>query len=133
MEGKDSVVTEDLSEEGFILLSKGKVLRDIIEYYCKKMNFTPRVILESDDLEMVKTLIRSGFGISIIPSESWQNVSGERLLRYLLQTARAKGMYLYCKRRKLWPVMRRSFSPKRCKTHYDICKMLNGKHGAFPY
>lgn len=40
------------------------------------MNFTPRVILESDDLEMVKTLIRSGFGISIIPSESWQNVSG---------------------------------------------------------
>lgn len=80
LEGKDFVVTEDLSEEGFILLSKGKVLREIIEYYCKRMNFTPRVILESDDLEMVKTLIRSGFGISIIPSESWQNVSGERVV-----------------------------------------------------
>lgn len=77
---------EELENEGFILLSHGKLLRDIIDYYCKKMHFSPKVVLESDDLGMVKELIQSGFGISIIPSISWCNVPGEMVQTLRIST-----------------------------------------------
>lgn len=77
--GKLSVTVEDLQEEKFILLSHGKRMRTITDYYCKKMHFKPKVILESDDIGMVKDLIRSGFGVSIIPKISWENVLGEHV------------------------------------------------------
>lgn len=75
----DRISIEELREEKFIFLSKGKVLRKIIDQYGKKLRFDPKVILESDDIWMVKELIRSGFGISIIPEISWSSVSGDGL------------------------------------------------------
>lgn len=99
---KESVTADDFKDEGFIMLSKNKVLRQITDEYCKKMHFSPRIVLESDDIGMVKDLIRSGFGVSIIPSKSWPNftqnglkelhISSCSCIRYILLQQNAEQM-----------------------------------------
>lgn len=94
----DQISIEELREEGFILLSKGKVLRRIIDQYGKKFRFDPKVILESDDIWMVKELIRSGFGISIIPTVSWSSVGGDGLRKLHIDSGQWI-RYIYLQRR----------------------------------
>ncbi len=77
--GKDTAAVKDFQNEDFIMLSKNKVLRQITDEYCRRMHFSPRIVLESDDIGMVKELIRSGFGVSVIPEKSWADLSHKGL------------------------------------------------------
>lgn len=72
---KDSVAVNEFKDENFILLSQDKVLRQITDGYFRKMNFSPKIVLESDDINMIKELIKSGYGVSVIPEKSWANLS----------------------------------------------------------
>lgn len=75
-----SVNLNDFAEDGFICLHKGQSLRKIIEYYCRKAGFTPRVDLESDSLLTVREFIRAGMGISLVPQITWSDIScGEQV------------------------------------------------------
>lgn len=86
--GRDSVALHELEDERFIFLTQTKRLRQIIDYYCRKAHFTPKISLESDDLGMVKALINSGFGISIIPATSWRGSLHENVIQLRISSCK---------------------------------------------
>lgn len=75
-----SIQLADLANDGFICLHKGQDLRSIINYYCNKAGFTPKVDLESDSPETVREFIRTGLGISFIPQITWSDVTGKHVV-----------------------------------------------------
>jgi DNA-binding transcriptional LysR family regulator len=42
-------------------------MRSIIDQFFRNAGITPRVIMEADDTEAIKSLVESGFGHSILP------------------------------------------------------------------
>ena len=66
-----SVSLHDLANEDFISLSKETAFRGISDYYCKKVDFHPNIIFESDNPSIVRGLISVGLGVAFWPSRSW--------------------------------------------------------------
>jgi LysR family transcriptional regulator, transcription activator of glutamate synthase operon len=73
---RKSIRLSELSEDGFISLKPGKQLRETTDALCRTMGFTPRIIYECDEPAMVRSLVRSGLGISFIPSVTWGGSQG---------------------------------------------------------
>lgn len=76
---RDSLSLEEVAQEEFICLQKGKDLRSITDAYCKMAGFDPNVVLESDSPEMVRELIRAGIGISFIPTVTWTDMEDKHI------------------------------------------------------
>lgn len=75
----ESLTLDQVANEEFICLQRGKNLRSITDAYCKMAGFDPNVVLESDSPETVRELIRAGIGISFIPSLTWQDMEDEHI------------------------------------------------------
>jgi DNA-binding transcriptional LysR family regulator len=60
----------DLADVPFLLYPKRSNLRQIIDRGFKEINITPRVIMEADDTEAIKSLVESGFGYSVLPEHA---------------------------------------------------------------
>lgn len=61
------VSTEELASAKFLLYPSRSNMRAIIENFFRDLNITPHVIMEADDTEVIKKLVESGFGYSILP------------------------------------------------------------------
>jgi DNA-binding transcriptional LysR family regulator len=57
----------ELQGQPFVLYPKRSNMRTIIEAFFREMEVTPRVIMEADDTEVMKKLVESGFGYSMLP------------------------------------------------------------------
>jgi DNA-binding transcriptional LysR family regulator len=60
----------DLVDVPFLLYPKRSNLRQSIDRSFKEMNVTPRVVMEADDTEAIKSLVESGFGCSVLPEHA---------------------------------------------------------------
>lgn len=65
------VSLKDFAESNFIAAPKGFLLRDMLENYCKKLGFTPNIVMESDNPETVREFVRAGLGVAMIPQMTW--------------------------------------------------------------
>ncbi|GGF98196.1 LysR family transcriptional regulator [Paenibacillus albidus] len=77
---RESIRLIELSEDGFISLKTGKQLRETTDSLCYTAGFTPRIIYESDEPSMVRSLVRSGLGVSFIPSVTWGGSQGSSVI-----------------------------------------------------
>jgi LysR family transcriptional activator of glutamate synthase operon len=77
---RKNVELSELSNEGFISLKPGKRLRETTDALCSAAGFTPRIIFECDDPSMVRSLVRSGLGVSFIPSITWDVSQGSSVV-----------------------------------------------------
>ena len=91
---RDSVSLRELTGEAFISLSKGKILRTIMDYYCHQAGLTPNVVLESDDPYMIRNLVSYGFGVAFVPEVTWKYST--RGPQVYLDQDRPCMRYLYC-------------------------------------
>ncbi|GHB96103.1 LysR family transcriptional regulator [Cerasicoccus arenae] len=66
---------DDLREEEFILMREGHCLTGQVMRFCKLAEFRPRVRFLSAQVETLKALIRSGAGVSLLPSMALANAS----------------------------------------------------------
>jgi LysR family nitrogen assimilation transcriptional regulator len=57
----------ELASASFVLYPKRSNMRSMIEGLFKEIGITPRVLMEADDTEAMKTLVETGFGYSILP------------------------------------------------------------------
>ena len=73
--GKKSISIDDIKNEDFIMLEPSHPLRKIIDGFFRINNFTPHVIMEVSNPIILRQLIHDGFGISIAPTLTWQNIS----------------------------------------------------------
>ncbi|KNH23517.1 LysR family transcriptional regulator [Priestia megaterium] len=71
------VKLNELKNEKFIVLKKGKELRKITDVICKEQNFAPQITFESDDPATVRGLIRAKQGIGFIPEVTWGGSTGK--------------------------------------------------------
>jgi DNA-binding transcriptional LysR family regulator len=54
----------DLREEPFLLLNKGRKLRDLADQFFINSGFNPRIVFESDNPETILSLVKAGLGIA---------------------------------------------------------------------
>jgi DNA-binding transcriptional LysR family regulator len=62
-----SVGLDELSKASFVLYPKRSNMRSIIDQFFRQAGIAPRVIMEADDTEAIKSLVESGFAYSILP------------------------------------------------------------------
>jgi len=63
------IVPADLDRQPFVLFEAGSVTRRIVEEFFARERIAPRVIMETENVEIIKAMVRSGLGIAIVP---WQ-------------------------------------------------------------
>jgi DNA-binding transcriptional LysR family regulator len=62
-----SVQLDELAKASFVLYPKRSNMRSIIDQFFRRAGISPRVIMEADDTEAIKSLVESGFAYSILP------------------------------------------------------------------
>lgn len=65
--GRSSVTVEDLRDESFILLptDPGSTIRDLTLHWCYEAGFSPRIVQEAPDSQLVSALVAAGMGITV--------------------------------------------------------------------
>lgn len=62
-----AIQAKEMASAPFLLYPMGSNMRGIIDRYFRDLGISPRVIMEADDTEVIKRLVESGFGYSILP------------------------------------------------------------------
>ncbi len=65
---KKSIVPADLHKQDFVLFETGSITRRLVESFFTRERVEPEIIMETENVEIIKAMVRSGLGISIIPS-----------------------------------------------------------------
>ena len=60
----------ELDDVPFLMYPKRSNMREKIDAFLKEAGVTPRVAMEADDSEAIKSLVESGFGYSILPEHA---------------------------------------------------------------
>jgi DNA-binding transcriptional LysR family regulator len=71
---KKRIVPADLDKQPFVLFESGSITRRIVEEFFARERITPPIIMETENVEIIKAMVRSGLGISIIP---WQAAAAD--------------------------------------------------------
>lgn len=61
---------DELAEAKFLLYPERSNMRLMIENFFRTLNISPQVIMEADDTEVIKKLVETGFGCSILPESA---------------------------------------------------------------
>jgi DNA-binding transcriptional LysR family regulator len=80
----------ELADAPFLLYPRRSNMRSIIDAFFERIGIHPRITMEADDTEVIKRLVESGFGYSILPEFALRGqkrfvelfrVSGHRVAR----------------------------------------------------
>jgi len=71
---KRQIVPADLKKQPFIHFEAGSVTRRIVEDFFTRERIQPDVVMETENVEIIKAMVRFGLGISIIP---WQAAAAD--------------------------------------------------------
>ena len=67
---KKSITPADLDKQDFVLFETGSITRRLVEQFFAREGVEPDVIMETENVEIIKAMVRNGLGISIIPSQA---------------------------------------------------------------
>jgi DNA-binding transcriptional LysR family regulator len=67
---KKSISAADLDKQDFVLFETGSITRRLVESFFARERVEANVIMETENVEIIKAMVRSGLGISIIPSQA---------------------------------------------------------------
>ena len=100
---KKRIVSADLDKQPFVLFETGSVTRHLVEEFFARERISPPVIMETENVEIIKAMVRSGLGISIVP---WQAAAADVHTRQLF-CSRIAGVSLVRQTGWLYPKMGR--------------------------
>ena len=89
---KKRIVPQDLLQQPFVLFEAVSNSRRVVDAFFVKEQIEPRIVMETENVEIIKALVRSEMGITIIPYQAvarevrsgqlfCARISGTRLLR----------------------------------------------------
>ena len=89
---KKRVTAADIARAPFVLFEPDSNSRRMIDAFFAKAHIDPRVVMETENVEILKALVRSGLGVSILPFQAvarevrsgqlvCTRIAGERLER----------------------------------------------------
>jgi DNA-binding transcriptional LysR family regulator len=100
---KRQVTPADLTRQPFILFETGSITRRIVEQFFARERIEAEIVMETENVEIIKAMVRHGLGISIIP---WQAAADEVRTRQLFST-RVAGQALHRETGWIYPKMSR--------------------------
>jgi DNA-binding transcriptional LysR family regulator len=103
---KRRIVADDLRGQHFVLFESGSNTRRALDHFFLRENIDPRIVMETENVEIIKALVRTNVGVTII---SFQSVAREFASRQLF-CARIAGQSLM--RRTGWVYAKASRVPR---------------------
>ena len=100
---KRQITPADLDRQPFILFEAGSITRRIVEQFFTRERIQPEIVMETENVEIIKAMVRHGLGISIIP---WQAAADDVQSKQLFCT-RIHGHQLQRETGWLYPKMSR--------------------------
>jgi DNA-binding transcriptional LysR family regulator len=100
---KRQITPADLTRQPFILFETGSITRRIVEQFFMRERIDPEIVMETENVEIIKAMVRHGLGISIIP---WQAAADDVRTEQLFCT-RIAGHALHRETGWLYPKMSR--------------------------
>jgi DNA-binding transcriptional LysR family regulator len=85
------VSPQDLADEPFVLFEAGSATRRVIDHFFASQNIEPNVVMDTENVEIIKAMVKTGLGISIVP---YQAIAREVQARQLFCT-QIEGSELY--------------------------------------
>jgi DNA-binding transcriptional LysR family regulator len=67
---KRRVVAQDLRRERFVVFEAGSNSRRVLDEFFAREHIEPRIVLDTENVEIMKAHVRAGNGIAIVPFES---------------------------------------------------------------
>ena len=77
---KKTITPADLTREHFIVFEAGSITRKLVEEFFTRERIKPEIVMETENVEIIKAMVRHGLGISIIP---WQAAAADVRTRQL--------------------------------------------------
>ena len=71
---RKSIAAADLDKQAFVLFETGSITRRLVESFFTREAIGPEIIMETENVEIIKAMVRNGLGISIIP---WQAAAAD--------------------------------------------------------
>jgi DNA-binding transcriptional LysR family regulator len=81
---KKQIVPSDLNRQPFVLFETGSITRRLVEEFFTRERIETDIVMETENVEIIKAMVRHGLGISIIP---WQAAAAD-----------VRGKQLFCSR-----------------------------------
>jgi DNA-binding transcriptional LysR family regulator len=60
----------DLGAQPFILFEPGSATRRVIDHFFATENIEPTIVMETENVEIIKAMVKTGLGIGIVPYQS---------------------------------------------------------------
>ena len=93
----------DLHRQPFILFETGSITRQIVDEFFTRERVEPEIVMETENVEIIKAMVHHGLGTSIIP---WQAAAADVRTKQL-HCSRIAGHALFRDTGWLYPKMRR--------------------------
>ena len=81
----------DLAQQPFILYQRAFLIEEAIRRFCVEVGFEPRVVMQNDQADSIKELVKLGLGVSLLPLWS----VSEEVQRGLLRIVRLPDRHLF--------------------------------------
>lgn len=72
-----SIQLSDLRQEEFVSFRPGLPLHESVKEACRAAGFNPKLTFEGEDMDTIKALVASGFGVALIPEHTSLDLSQE--------------------------------------------------------
>ena len=97
------ITTRDLHGQPFILFETGSITRRLVDELFAREGVQTQVVMETENVEIIKAMVRHGLGISIVP---WQAASADVQMGHLF-CSRIEGHPMFRQTGWLYPKMSR--------------------------
>jgi DNA-binding transcriptional LysR family regulator len=67
---KKRIVPADLSGQPFVLFESGSATRQVIDSFFVTERVEPTVVMDTENVEIIKAMVKTGLGISIVPYQA---------------------------------------------------------------
>jgi DNA-binding transcriptional LysR family regulator len=64
------VVPRDLAAQPFILFEAGSGTRKVIDHFFASENIEPTIVMDTENVEIIKAMVKTGMGIGIVPYQA---------------------------------------------------------------
>jgi DNA-binding transcriptional LysR family regulator len=71
---RKEITPADLDKQPFILFETGSITRRLVEEFFTREHIEAHIVMETENVEIIKAMVRNGLGISIIP---WQAAAAD--------------------------------------------------------
>ena len=64
------IVPQDLAGQPFVLFEAGSATRRVIDRFFLSENIEPTIVMDTENVEIIKAMVKTGLGIGIVPYQA---------------------------------------------------------------